>query len=259
MSYEGLELPLIVGMNDVAEAGYPDVLCPVIFVPSCNFRCPYCLNASIAGISLFDNCENRTTLSIDEVISHIDQKNEKQILISGGEPFNTLHIRDLIEILKKHRLSVRIATNGSCFDKMEDFVNSRLIDFVALDLKANPLDGVSYERKIFHNASRRGETEMICSLLCSLRFLNKLVEYPIKGFSHEVRTTLYPPIVNVETISTLSHLLHPNTTWVLQQFRKRTNLFSKEAENVEPYDDATLDELLYVARKRVSNTNLRWP
>jgi pyruvate-formate lyase-activating enzyme len=41
-------LPDIVGMNMVAEAGYPNVVCPVIFLSGCNLRCPYCLNSSIS-------------------------------------------------------------------------------------------------------------------------------------------------------------------------------------------------------------------
>ena len=226
----------VAGYSDIAEAGFPDVLCPVIFLEGCNFKCPYCLNAKLV------KKENNKKIPIDFIVDKY--KEEDKILISGGEPLCNPNIYKLINKLKNH-FKIRISTNGSFPAILSNLISSKLVSFVAMDIKTGFCDlkkwsAVSNEPYVFNN------------ILKSIDILNQ------ENVDYEFRTTLFPELVDEKDIVSISNKINPDSFWYLQQFRlKETLLGGNFVGKVKPYEMEQLKKLVNIARQKIKNTSIR--
>jgi pyruvate formate lyase activating enzyme len=240
-------LPRILKMLPIAEAGFPDVMCPVIFLGGCNFKCPYCLNSE-----LVTNPTGDKTIPVDEVIKYCLDNGEESILISGGEPCLQPGLGHLVDLLQSNGISVRLSTNGSRADILEEMIYDHGVSFVAMDIKTDLFNSSKWS--MFMDEMERDE------VLASMTILNYHdVKRVAKGFSFEFRTTLYPPAVGEMEIEAISSRINPKAIWYLQQFRPRDGLLSTDASSVTPYTKDEVNFLLAVAKERVSKTFVRWP
>jgi len=228
----------VAGYNDIAEAGFPDVLCPVIFLEGCNFKCPYCLNAKLV------KKENNKKIPLDFIIDKYKGKEEK-ILISGGEPLYNKKIYDFIKKLKYNGFQVRISTNGSFPEILQHLISSNMISFIAMDVKTGfdnlrKWDAVSDQANIFGN------------VLKSIKILN------ICKVDHEFRTTLFPEIIDKKDIVSISNEINEDSNWFLQPFRLKENLLGGNfVGKIKPYNKEEIQKFIDIARQKVKNTRIR--
>lgn len=122
------------GLTLMSTIDYPGKISSVIYTRGCNFDCEYCHN-----YHLNYSHENSYSMKWEQIQKTI--KNHKMlidgIVITGGEP--TLHRNKLIDLckwLKEQKLLVKLDTNGSNPDIVNQLVNCQLIDFVAMDIKS---------------------------------------------------------------------------------------------------------------------------
>ena len=135
----------IAGIRTFSLVDYPGKPCAVIFTAGCNFRCPYCHNWRIA---YGDKKDYDVKEHVFETLRKL-RKRLEAVCVTGGEP--TIHddLPDLLIFLKSLDYSVKLDTNGSNPEMMEEAINEGLVDYVALDLKAKPesypeITGVRY-------------------------------------------------------------------------------------------------------------------
>lgn len=122
---------LVAGWQRLSLIDYPGKLATVIFLAGCNMRCHYCHNRQI-----WHSDANR--LSFQMILAELRRRRGwlDAVVVSGGEP--TMH-PDLIFILKALRklgLSIKLDTNGTHPELVRKVVEARLVDYVALDIKA---------------------------------------------------------------------------------------------------------------------------
>ena len=242
------KIPPLVGFSSFAEAGFPTMIWPVVFVPWCNFRCPYCLNAEIV------TNESNIKVTLEQIQAHIDKSADDRILISGGEPTMHHNLGNLIRELQEMDLKVGISTNGSNPERLQDLINNYSLYYVAMDIKCglNNVEKLSSIINPNHNAAK-----LITKIRESIAFLNSTIGRT--EFSFEFRTTLYPPLVQEQDIIDITKEISPKSVYYLQQFRARKGLLGgDEIANIEPYDDVKLEQLITIARERVPNTQLRY-
>lgn len=229
----------IYGYNTISEAGFPDILCPVIFLKSCNMKCPYCLNSKLVS-------GNPEEVDIDGVILDMKKHNETQVLISGGEPCLSDYLEDVISFMNKKGFDVLLSTNGSYPDVVERLIKNKKIVFFAVDVKS----GFGDRSKWKLISSNLGIADDV------LRTINIVSN---SGIKHEFRTTLYPPLVDKNDIISISETLNKKSTWILQQFRKNNRLLNeKSVKNVQPYSESKLNDFVQLAKKNINNVNLRY-
>lgn len=105
-----------------------------VFTGGCNFRCPFCHNAS-----LVTHISNE---GIDENDFFAFLKKREGILdgvcISGGEPTLQPDLYDFISRIKDMGYSVKLDTNGYRPDVLKKICNNSLADYVAMDIKNSP-------------------------------------------------------------------------------------------------------------------------
>lgn len=130
------------GFIDTSFIDWPGKICSVVFLPYCNFRCPYCHNAELVlrPGTLRDIDWDWIMAYLDEHCGWIDG-----VCVSGGEP--TLHadLREIFAELRHMGFLTKLDTNGSNPAMLEGLIGDGLLDYVAMDVKAC-LDETSYCR-----------------------------------------------------------------------------------------------------------------
>ncbi len=190
------------GIQKNSLIDYPGKMSCVLFLPGCNFSCPYCHNPELAKGDVpasnrippetaFDFLESRRGL-LDGVV------------ISGGEPTITAEIEEICRRIKKLGYPVKLDTNGSSPDVLDRLFAAGCVDYVAMDIKAPP---ASYSPII----TRSDVTEKIET---SIRLIMS------SGLKYEFRTTCIDPVASPATILELSKSIKNAKLYILQKLSK---------------------------------------
>ncbi len=184
---------------------YPGKTAAVVFTQGCNFRCSYCHNKELVIPACF-----WPAIAQEEVLTFLVKRQGLLggLVITGGEP--TLQ-KDLLDFLRKVRplgFAIKLDTNGSRPDILKAAIEEKLVDFIAMDVKApleiyNKLVGVVVDTTLIE--------ESIAIIKNS-------------GLDHQFRTTLVRPLLGFEDMSKLAILVSGAKRYVLQNFRACENL-----------------------------------
>jgi pyruvate formate lyase activating enzyme len=178
---------------------YPEKLSAVVFTQGCNFRCPYCHNPELVHPHLF------TKLIPEKIIFDFLQTRTGKldaVVVTGGEP--TLH-NDLILFLsqiKEMGLLVKLDTNGTNPAMLNLLLTHRLVDFIAMDIKA-PL--AKYQMLTRSNID-------VLPIMESIELIKKA------KIKHEFRTTVVKNLLSENDIQEISHLLGNKVNYAVQNF-----------------------------------------
>jgi pyruvate formate lyase activating enzyme len=206
------------GFLETSFIDWPGKICSVIFLPHCNFRCPYCHNH---GLVLHP--EQYRSIPLEDALErlHSFEGWVDGICLTGGEP--TLHrdLPDLIRKLRNHGFLVKLDTNGSNPLMLEALMEAKEIDFVSMDVKA-PLDAFSYRRSA-------GLPVDLPPLLRSIDLLKRgKVDY-------EFRMTVVPGLHREEDVTHLAAQLKAGPRFILQNFNPE-NPLDPQLKLTPPYD-----------------------
>lgn len=118
------------GLQKVSTIDYPGEIACVVFLWGCNFRCGFCHNPDLVLR------EVDYEISGDEFFDFLSRRMGKldAVVISGGEPLISLE-KDFVRRIKSMGFRVKIDTNGSLPEKLREFVDEGLVDYVAMDVK----------------------------------------------------------------------------------------------------------------------------
>jgi pyruvate formate lyase activating enzyme len=191
----------IKGFLETSFVDWPGKVVSVLFLPRCNFRCPFCHNHSLViNPGGYDDIPRPYIMArLTELKEWVDG-----VCISGGEP--TIHPRlpSLIAEIKGLGLSVKLDTNGSRPDVLHALLEQGLLDCVAMDIKA-PLDEVSYARAA-------GAPVDLAAIQESISLLKQgKVEY-------HFRTTVVPALHKGEDLLHIARHLSGSSPLTLQNF-----------------------------------------
>lgn len=122
----------IKGLQKTTLLDFPEKLACTVFTGGCNFRCPFCHNASLVL-----RAGEVESISEEEFFSYISKRRGMLdgVCITGGEPLLNPDIADFIRKIRSYGLLVKLDTNGSFPDKLESLLNEGLLDYVAMDIK----------------------------------------------------------------------------------------------------------------------------
>jgi len=114
---------------------YPGKIACTIFLFGCNFRCGFCHNPELVK----QNHKENYSISEEEILEFLEKrKNQLEgVCFTGGEPLLTLK-KEFVEKMKSLGYRIKLDTNGSFPEKLEEFIQKDLIDFVSMDIKTIP-------------------------------------------------------------------------------------------------------------------------
>jgi len=219
----------IVAVQKTSLIDYPDNISSILFLSGCNFRCPYCHNRDL----VLDRLPK-----IDEKVIIDDLKSRKKyidgVVITGGEPTLYSDLIDLIRKIKEIPLLVKLDTNGSNPDLLEELLNLKLLDYVSMDIKA---DLENYSKTIGVEI----DTDIIKESIYTLK--NSKIDY-------EFRTTVVPPFFNDEIARNIGELIKGSKNYYLQQYVPKNTLDPK-FENIKPYPREILEKFVEILKPYV--------
>jgi pyruvate formate lyase activating enzyme len=215
----------IKGFLETSFLDWPGKIASVIFLPACNFRCPFCHNAPLVL-----NPEHLKTWPLPAVLQRIQELTYwiDGVCITGGEPTIQNDLPDFIRIFKKRNLLVKLDTNGSSPHMIERLLKEKLIDAIAMDVKA-PIEETAYAR--------------LTGVTADLRAIRKSIDL-IKRSSIETifRVTVVPNQVTEQDIYCIAKELYPTSAFLLQQFSPEQTL-SPQLKQGTPWAQEKLGEV----------------
>lgn len=213
------------GIQKNTMIDYPGKIACTIFTLGCNFRCQYCYSSELV---LPEKIKNQPRIEQADLFDFLKGKKGllEGVVICGGEP--TIH-GDLPEFIKKIKdlgFLVKLDTNGSNPEVLKKLIDKKLIDYVAMDIKA-PKE--KYQEVIGRTIDIRNIEESI----------NILKDSEI---DFEFRTTVAPDLLDKKDIVGIARWIGPGGKYFLQNFRAEKTINS-EFEESKPYSDDQLKEI----------------
>jgi len=226
--------PRIKGFIETSLCDWDGLISSVVFLPGCNFRCPFCQNAELVV-----DPESLPSIGFDHISEYLRAQSSwiDGVVLTGGEPTIWAGLHGLARAIKDLGFAVKLDTNGTCPDEIARLVDRGLVDFIAMDVKA-PLDQ-RYERAA-------GVAVDLDRIRRSIREVVKM-----EG-AHEFRTTLVPGFVGEEEVALIAEAVRGADRYALQRFIPDNSLDTVLRRAI-PYDDSFVSHLLEIAGKSVDN------
>lgn len=226
---------LIKGLQKTTLLDFPGKVACTVFTGGCNFRCPFCHNASLV---LTPNMVD--TIDEKDFFDYITKR--KGILdgvcITGGEPLMQKDIIPFIKKIKEIGLAVKLDTNGSYHDTLKEILSLGLVDYVAMDIKNCP-----------------DKYNITVGLNQTPQDIDKSIDLLLEGnVPYEFRTTVVKELHTIEDIEKLAIRIKGAKRYYLQGFIDSGDLI---ATGYSAYDPEEMNRLLEVARKWIPSACLR--
>ena len=199
------------GLQKTTLIDYTGKVACTVFLAGCNFRCPWCYSPELV---LSEEIRKLSKISRKDFFKFL--KSRKGLLdgvvICGGEPTINKDLPDFIKQIKKLGYLVKLDTNGSNPEILKKLIKQKLIDYVAMDVKA--VLGKEYKRAT-------GGRENLNNIKKSINLIkNSEIDY-------EFRSTIVPGIHSKENIIKMAKQIGPAKAYFLQGFRAEKTLDPK--------------------------------
>lgn len=224
------------GFNKTTLLDYPGHLASTIFLGGCNFRCPFCHNASLV-LSPAD----QPTIPEAEVFNTLYKRKGiiEGVCITGGEPTLYPGLTDFIHKIKDMGLLVKLDTNGNNPKVLKELVASRSIDYVAMDIKNSRSNyGLSVGIDTFDTTR---VSESISFLLSA-------------GIDYEFRTTVVKEHHTIEDFVSIGKWIQGAKAYYLQAYKDSGDIISP---GLSSYSKSELNEFREVLLPYVKTVCIR--
>ena len=226
---------LIKGLQKLTLLDYPTKTACTIFTGGCNFRCPFCHNASLV-FNVNDGEKHET----DEVLSFLKKRQGllDGVCVTGGEPLLQKDIKEFLKEIKEMGYAIKLDTNGYSPEKLMEIAEEGLIDYVAMDIK-NCKEKYSETAGVDIDISK----------------IEKSVDFLIaSGIDYEFRTTVVKEYHTLSDIERIAQWISGAKRYYLQNFVDSGDLIK---DGLSAVDKETLDSMKNVCLWHIKNTETR--
>jgi pyruvate formate lyase activating enzyme len=226
----------IQGLQKLTLLDYPEKVACTIFTAGCNFRCPFCHNAS-----LVTHVDPHNEIQKEEVLGFLRKRQGilDGMCISGGEPLLQPDIEEFLVEVKNIGYAIKLDTNGSNAVLLRRLVEQGLVDYVAMDIKNAP--------------EKYGETIGIKGY--HLENILQSVDFLLSGaVPYEFRTTVVRELHKREDFAAIGRWIRGAERYYLQGFVDSGDLIQP---GLRGYTKDIMEQALEIVRRNVPNAELR--
>lgn len=225
----------IAGLQKLTLLDFPEKVACTVFTSGCNLRCPFCHNAD-----LVISAASSDGMQEDELLAFL--KSRKGILdgvcITGGEPTLWGELPELIRRVKALGFAVKLDTNGTRPQRLEELLSEGLLDYVAMDIKNSP--------------DRYCET---CGGVDCIKQVRESAELLRSSqIPYEFRTTLCHPLHTPEDMKEIGRWLKGAPRYFLQLFVDSGNLIGA---GMTPLSEGEMQAMLEAIRRDIPSAQIR--
>ncbi len=213
------------GLQKLTLIDYPGKIACTVFLIGCNFRCPFCYSAELV---LPEKIKKQPKISEKEFFEFLKERKGflEAVTICGGEPCINKDLPQFCKKIKKQGFLLKLDTNGSNPKMLKKLIDDKLIDYVAMDIKA-PKE--KYEKLVGKKINIK-DIEKSAGILKE----NKV--------DYEFRTTVVPGLLGKKDILKIARWISSTPKYFLQQFRPQKTINPK-FEKIKPYPQEKLIEI----------------
>ena len=226
---------IIQGYQKLTALDFPGKLACTVFTPGCNFRCPFCHNASLVRGS------QEPPISEDEVFAHLNKRVGMLdgVCLTGGEPLLQKGLDVFLQKVKQLGYLVKLDTNGSLPEQLKLLIENGLVDYVAMDLK-----------------NCREKYPLTCGAEgLSLDSIEQSIALLMQGkVDYEFRTTVVNELHTVEDIAAAGEWIRGAKQWFLQCYKDSGDVLGS---GLTAPSKETLQQMLEIAAPFVQRAELR--
>ncbi len=212
------------GLQKLTTIDYPGKLAAVVFTQGCNFRCGYCHNPGLVIPK-----EYCSALPEEEVMAFLRSRQEylEGVVVTGGEPTIQEGLISFLDQLKRLGYLVKLDTNGSRPEVLKQVISLRLVNYVAMDVKASL---IRYNEVTNVPVSTEKIKESIRLILEA-------------GIPHEFRTTVVKAFHSAGDLLEIRSLVEGARQYNLQKGRIDGKILDNRLLAREQYSDAEFERL----------------
>ena len=228
---------LIKGLQKLTLLDFPDRMACTVFTFGCNFRCPFCHNASL----VLANRATEDTMPEEEFFGFLSRRRGilEGVCVTGGEPTLQPDLPVFLRRIKDMGYAVKLDTNGYRPAVLRALVEQGLVDYVAMDVK--------------NSLPRYGETVGIPRF--DTTPVEESLDYLLEGrVPFEFRTTLVRGLHTADSVRDMGRRAAGAERFFLQTFKDSGDLIR---EGLDAFTPAETAELLSILRVYVPNAQTR--
>ncbi len=188
-------------INKFSLIDFPWEISCIVFTPWCNFRCGFCHNSEFVLPEKLKSVYKKL-IPQEAIFNFLKERSGKitGVSICWWEPTLQKDLKDFCSELKKLWLKVKLDTNGRDPKIIQDLIDEKLVDYIAMDIKheAWKINLISWIKENEEPYLKSIDT-----------ILNSSIDY-------EFRTTVVNGIHSKETIKNISKILSGAKKYYLQ-------------------------------------------
>ena len=225
------------GIQKLTLLDYPGVVACTVFTLGCNMRCPFCHNSLL--VTKTDEAEE---YPVEDFFAFLEKRRGilDGVCVTGGEPLIHSDAGEFIAKIKALGYKVKLDTNGSFPEKLEEILKSGNVDYVAMDIKNSP--------------EKYAETVGIPGFDVS-KIQRSIEIIRSSGVEYEFRTTVVSPLHNAESIAGAAQMVKGSPKYFLQNFVDSGNLINGEGMSALPEEE--LEKALAKAKDFIPGSQIR--
>lgn len=227
----------ISGLQKLTLLDYPGKVACTVFTAGCNFRCPFCHNASLVLPERLGQ-----DITPEEVLSFLKKRTGilEGVAVTGGEPLLHEQLEDFLSAVKDLGYSVKLDTNGSFPARLEKLLSKGLADKVAMDVKNSP--------------ALYGVTAGISGL--DLGPVTASRDILLSGSTdYEFRTTVVKGLHTKQSLTEAAQWIKGAKAYYLQQYKDSGDIIS--ATGLGAYDENEMHALADAVRPIIPSVEVR--
>ena len=225
----------IQGFQKLTLLDFPEKTACTVFTGGCNLRCPFCHNGSL----VLNPTESQSVEN--EVLEYLKKRTGiiDGVCITGGEPLLQPDLLSFIKKCKEIGVAVKLDTNGASPEKLKQILDSGLVDYIAMDIKAAPSNyksatGVEIDFSVF---------------LKSMEIIRN------SGIPYEFRTTAVKGLHTASDFEEIAKILKTDEKYFIQKFTDSGNLL--KPEGLSAFSEVENQQILNNVKKYIPTASLR--
>lgn len=223
------------GLQKLTLLDFPGHTACTVFLAGCDMKCPFCHNSE-----LIDGSAD-VIMTDEEFLTFLKGRLGllDGVAFTGGEPLLRKGLPILLQKIKELGFATKLDTNGAHPKALKSVLDSKLVDYVAMDVKNSP--------EKYSETSGKADID-IAKIKESIEIIMN------SGVDYEFRTTVVDQLHDESSFIAISQLIQGAKRYFLQAFTDRDTVvysgFSAPAKE-------TMEKYAEIVRKTVKNVEIR--
>ena len=226
---------IIKGLQKTTLLDFPGKVACTVFTGGCNFRCPFCHNASL--VLSYNEIPD---ISEGEFFDFLTKRRGilDGVCVTGGEPLLQKDIIPFLEHIRGLGFKIKLDTNGSFPEKLREIGKLGLIDYIAMDIK-----NCREKYEVTSGSATAAEKAFE-----SIRYIMS------SGIPYEFRTTVVKELHTSDDILSIAKSIEGADKYFLQAFEDSDEVIES---GFSAHDASVMKEMLERVKPYVKSCGIR--